>query len=185
VEHLAGFRLARAQITEFQKVVAKLPQKSTEKLLKIWCEGVRDLPALRAFVAKAIGQRDDVVLQSIGGWGELGNVDWPLERLWDGCLDVVVIADGDNGRDWTRPERPLSEPGRSLMKRLNAVGVTGFILTRYGIEDYFSKAAVEALLGPAVAQSFPLADSARAGDISGYTKDSNSRIAEQMTLDDL
>jgi hypothetical protein len=36
-----------------------------------------------------------------------------------------------------------------------------------------------------LAQSFPLADSARASDIAGYSKDSNSRIAEHMTLDDL
>ncbi len=178
-------RLAQAHTTEFRRVVAKLQMKSTEKLLKIWCEGVTDLPTLRTFVMKAIGEREDVVLQPIGGWGELSNPNWPLERLWDGCLDVVVIADGDNGRDWTRADRALSDVGKSLMKRLEDVGVTGFVLNRYGIENYFSKAAVEAVLGPIVAQHFPLPDSAPASGIPGYSKDSNGRIAEHMLLDHL
>jgi hypothetical protein len=65
----------------------------------------------------------------------------------------VVIADGDNGRDRARFDRPLSEAGRILTKRLEAVSVTGFVLKRYGIEDYFYKAAVEAVLGAVVARS--------------------------------
>jgi len=178
-------RLAVAKTTAFKQVVSRLQMKSTEKQLKIWCEGITDLPALGVFVRKAIGDRDDVVLQSIGGWSELSNPDWPLERLWDGCLDVVVIADGDNGRDWTRADRPLSQIGTILMKRLEAVGVTGFVLKRYGLENYFSRAAVEAVLGPSVARQFPLGDETRASDIPGYSKGSNGRIADNMSLDDL
>lgn len=178
-------RLAQAQTEEFQTVVTKLQRKSTEKLLKIWCEGITDLPALRAFVVKVIGPREDVVLQPLGGWGELINPSWPLDRLWDGCLDVVVIADGDYGRDWTRTDRPLSDAGQALVRRLGAAGVSGFVLERYGIENYFEKAAVELVLGPTVAQAFPLADSMRAAEIPGYSKDSNGRIADQMKVDDL
>lgn len=178
-------RLAIAKTMAFKKIVSKLQMKSTEKQLKIWCEGITDLPALYVFVRKAIGYRDDVVLQSIGGWSELSNPDWPLERLWDGCLDVVVIADGDNGRDWTRAERPLSQIGMALMRRLEAVGVTGFVLKRYGLENYFSRAAVAAVLGPSVADHFPLGDETRASDIPGYSKGSNGRIADNMSLDDL
>ncbi len=185
IEYRQRARLARAQTTEFRKVVANLQQQSSEKLLKIWCEGVTDLWPLRIFVEKAIGRRDDVVLQPIGGWNELSNEDWPVERLWDGCLDVVLIADGDNGRDWTKPDRPLSESGRSLTGRLEAAGVAGFILNRYGIENYFTKGAVETVAGPTVAQSFPLGDSVRAGDIAGYSKDNNKQIAQAMALDDL
>ncbi len=178
-------RLAQAQSTEFRMVVAQLQKRSTTKLLKIWCEGVTDLPALRSFVKKQIGERDDVVFQPIGGWGELSNPNWPLERLWDGCLDVLVIADGDNGRDWSHPDRPLSDAGKALMKRLEAVGITGFVLKRYGLENYFSKRAVEAVLGSAVAHSFPLADDAPAHGITGYSKDSNGGIGERMSHDDL
>jgi hypothetical protein len=178
-------RLAQAKSIEFRRVVAKLQAKSTDKLLKIWCEGVTDLPALRSFIRAAIGERDDVVLQPIGGWAELSNPNWPLDRLWDGCLDVIVVADGDNGRDWSKADRPLSETGKVLMKRLATVGITGFVLNRYGLENYYSKAAVEAVLGSAVAHAFPLADNGPANAIAGYSKDSNGAIAERMTLDDL
>lgn len=178
-------RLAQARSTEFRRVVAKLQIKSTNKLLKIWCEGVTDLPALRSFVKASIGERDDVVLQPIGGWGELSNPNWPLERLWDGCLDVIVVADGDNGRDWNRTDRPLSDAGKALIKRLTAVGITGFVLNRYGLENYFSTTAVEAVLGTAVGQHFPLADSGAASAVVGYSKDSNGAIAERMILGDL
>jgi hypothetical protein len=178
-------RLALARTTSFKKVVSKLQMKSTQKRLKIWCEGVTDLPALRGFIERTIGERDDVVIQPIGGWSELGNPDFPLERLWDGCLDILLIADGDNGRDWSRPERPLSPVGAALIKRLEALGVTGFVLQRYGLENYFSKAAVQAVLGPAVAQHFPLADDAKGADVPGYSKGRNGEIAAAMTLDDL
>ncbi len=178
-------RLGLARTTSFKKVVSKLQMKSTQKRLKIWCEGVRDLPALRGFIQRTIGDRDDVVIQPIGGWSELGNPDFPFERLWDGCLDVVLVADGDNGRDWSRPDRPLSPVGAALSKRLEAIGVRGFVLQRYGLENYFSKAAVQAVLGPAVAQHFPLADDAKAVTVPGYSKGRNGEIAAAMTLDDL
>ena len=178
-------RLALAKTTDFQTVVAKLQMKSTQKRLKIWCEGITDLPALRGFIQQAIGKRDDVVIQPIGGWSELRNPDFPFERLWDGCLDVILIADGDNGRDWNRPGRPLSTDGADLLRRLDAIGVTGFVLQRYGLENYFTRAAVDAVLGAAVAQHFPLADDGKAGDVPGYPKGRNGDIAAAMTLADL
>lgn len=178
-------RLTIAKTTDFQTVVAKLQMTSTQKRLKIWCEGINDLAALRGFIQQAIGKRDDVVIQSIGGWSELRNLDFPFERLWDGCLDVILVADGDNGRDWNRPGRPLSSDGADLFKRLDAIGVTGFVLQRYGLENYFTRAAVDAVLGPAVAQHFPLPDDGRAGDVPGYPKGRNGDIAAAMTLADL
>lgn len=178
-------RLALAKTTDFQTVVAKLQMKSTQKRLKIWCEGITDLPALRGFIQQAIGKRDDIVIQPIGGWSELRNPDFPFERLWDGCLDVILIADGDNGRDWNRPGRPLSTDGADLLRRLDAIGVTGFVLQRYGLENYFTRAAVDAVLGAAVGQHFPLADDAKAGDVPGYPKGRNGDIAAAMTLADL
>jgi hypothetical protein len=178
-------RLALAKTTDFQTVVAKLQMKSAQKRLKIWCEGITDLPALRAFIQAVIGKRDDVVIQPIGGWSELRNPEFPFERLWDGCLDVVLIADGDNGRDWSRPGRPLSNDGAELLRRLNTIGVTGFVLQRYGLENYFTRAAVDAVLGAAVAQHFPLADDGKAGDVPGYPKGRNGDIAAAMTFADL
>jgi hypothetical protein len=185
IESRQRSRLAQARAIDFVTVVTRLRMRSTNKLLKVWCEGVTDLPAMRTLLEKAIGQRDDVVFQPIGGWGELSNQDWPLDRLWDGCLDVVLIADGDNGRDWTRSDRMLSDAGNILMKRLKVIGVSGFILKRYGIENYFPKNAVEAVCGKLIAQSFPLTDHARAAEIPGYSKESNSRIADHMSLADL
>lgn len=137
------------------------------------------------FIQRTLGERDDVVIQPIGGWSELGNPDFPFERLWDGCLDVVLVADGDNGRDWSRPDRPLSPVGVSLIKRLEAIGIRGFVLQRYGLENYFSKAAVQAVFGPAVAQHFPLPDDAKGADVPGYSKGRNGEIAAAMTLNDL
>lgn len=178
-------RLALAKTTDFQTVIAKLQMKSTQKRLKIWCEGITDLPALRAFIQQTIGRRDDVVIQPIGGWSELRNSDFPFERLWDGCLDVILIADGDNGRDWGRPSRPLSTDGADLLRRLQAIGVTGFVLQRYGLENYFTRAAVDTVLGTTIAQHFPLADDAKALDVPGYPKGRNGDIAAAMTLAEL
>ena len=77
------------------------------------------------FIQQAIGKRDDVVIQPIGGWSELRNPDFPFERLWDGCLDVILIADGDNGRDSESAlGRPLSTDGADLLRRLDAIGVS-------------------------------------------------------------
>lgn len=106
-------------------------------------------------------------------------------HLWDGCLDVILIADGDNGRDWSRPGHPLSSDGAGLLKRLDAIRITGFVLQRYGLENYFTRAAVDAVLGAAVAQHFSLADDAKAGDVPGYPKARNGDIAAAMTLADL
>ncbi len=178
-------RLALAKTTDFQNVVAKLQMKSTQKRLKIWCEGITDLPALRGFIQQAIGRRDDVVIQPIGGWSELRNSAFPFERLWDGCLDVILIADGDNGRDWSRPGRPLSADGANLLRRLEAIGVKGFVLQRYGLENYFTRAAVDTVLGTVIAQYFPLADDAKALEVPGYPKGRNGDIAAAMTLTDL
>ena len=113
------------------------------------------------------------------------NPDFPFKRLWDGCLDVILIADGDNGRDWSRPGLPLSTDGADLLRRLQAIGVTGFVLQRYGLENCFTRAAVDTVLGTTIAQYFPLADDAKALDVPGYPKGRNGDIAAAMTLADL
>jgi hypothetical protein len=59
------------------------------------------------------------------------------------------------------------------------------VLQRYGLENYFTRAAVDAVLGAAVAQHFPLADDGRAGDVPGYPKGRNGDIAAAMTLAEL
>jgi hypothetical protein len=71
------------------------------------------------------------------------------------------------------------------MRRLETTGVTGLVLKRYGLENYFSKAAVEAVFGPSVGHHFPLTDDAKAGDKPGYSKGSNGRIVERISLTDL
>jgi len=93
-----------------------------------------------------------------------------LHSLWQAAGQGLALGDGDNGRDWSRPARPLSADGATLIKPLEVIGVRGFVLQQYGLENYFSKAAVQAVLGLAVAQYFLWPTMPRPTEVPGYSK---------------
>jgi len=101
------------------------------------------------------GQRN-VVVQDLAGWANVQSDKRDYNRLWDGCYDVIVVLDGDRGRDWGWSEFHLSHEGKQLEGRLRAVGIPLRVLERYAPESYFSLRACEAVLGASLSTYFPL-----------------------------
>ena len=75
-----------------------------------------------------------------------------------GCKGAIVVMDGDEGRHLHKRNRPLTALAKREKARLAASGVELFVLNRYGIENYFSKSAMESVLGRDLTQFFPLAE---------------------------
>ena len=112
------------------------------------------------------------------------NPAWPAERLGDGCHDLIVILDGDKARDWNQPGHPFRRDARAVLDKLTAAGIDFVVLERYGIENYFTQTACEAVLGRALPGMFPLPPYQRV-QLPHLTKNQNPAIAEVMTLADL
>jgi hypothetical protein len=149
-------RLAEAKAIPFEKIMQKIKGNTSMLKLKVWCEGATDVPVFKEFL-KQIGVQvgsNHVELDVIGGWPGLKVKD--PERLRDGCREVIVIMDGDNGRKLGNPEKPLTHLGSELKKRLGKLGMRLYILERYGIENYFTRSACEAVLRMDLAMYFPI-----------------------------
>lgn len=157
------------------------------KAFKVWCEGPHDMPVFDALLRKySAKEATRAVTQSVNGWPNVLSDDFDLSRLADGCLDLMVIMDGDRGRDLQHPKRPLSTEGRKLKGRLDKIGIELQVLRRYGPENYFSRAAVEAVLGRDLSSMFPVSEIVPIDQcIPGYSKTLNGSVAERMSPDDL
>jgi hypothetical protein len=177
-------RLRRAQATPFERVLQRL-RGTTIGLFKIWCEGLTDGPTIEEFVTKLVGTAPDVeiVTDSLGGWRNILSPHWRPERLWDGCRDLVVLLDGDKGRDFRLAGHPLNADARRVEEKLAAAGIDLIVLERYAIENYFCENACVQVLGPAVSARFPLALD-QTGNL-GHSKNQNPEIARAMDITDI
>lgn len=112
------------------------------------------------------------------------NPAWRADRLADGCHDLIVILDGDKGRDWARLGHPIRADAQRVLDKLRDGGVDYWVLERYGIENYFSQTACETVLAQDLAGHFPLpADTAVT--LPNLSKNLNPQIARRMTLADI
>src|SRR5207244_1156894 len=136
-------RLAEAHATPFEMVLAKVKGNTSMIVLKVWCEGKTDIPVLREFLQK--NGVTGVVFDSVGGWGNFDAKE--PERLRDGCRQVFVVMDGDNGRHLRKKNKPLTDLAKRVQKRLEPLGIPLRVLEMYGIENYFSQKACEEVLG--------------------------------------
>jgi hypothetical protein len=177
-------RLRQAQATPFERIIGRLRRATTLGMFKIWCEGLTDGPTIDEFVLKMPGATElGIVTDSLGGWNNILSPNWRPDRLRDGCHDLVVLLDGDKGRDFTAAGNPLNANALRVQRILAAVGVELFVLERYAVENYFSQPACETVLGPAIAARFPLPLYAHAN--LSHNKNDNPRIARQMNIADL
>jgi len=189
-QHIRSFeyerdaRLQEAQATPFAEVIQRLRRATTLGLFKIWCEGLTDGPTLDELIRKLPGAHNcDIVTQSLGGWGNILSPNWTPDRLPDGCHDLVALVDGDKGRDWKRPGHPLTPEAERVRQRLAECGIELIVLERYAIENYFSQAACEAVLGRDPARLFPLPHYGPPG--LNHNKNKNPAIARHIDLADL
>jgi hypothetical protein len=64
--------------------------------------------------------------------------------------------DGDNGRKLRKKSKPYTETASLVRGRLAQFQIPLHVLERYGIENYFPKAAYETVLGKNLAEYFPM-----------------------------
>ena len=178
-------RFREVQATPFERIIQRLRVTTTLGMFKVWCEGLTDGPTIDALLAQLPGATElGIVTDSLGGWNNILSPQWRPDRLRDGCHDLIVLVDGDKGRDYTTVGDPLHENATRICRILAEAGVDLIVLGRYGIENYFSQSACEAELGPAVAAHFPLPHD-RAVALPNHSKNKNPAIARRMTANDI
>jgi hypothetical protein len=124
--------------------------------LKIWVEGITDLAVFDKLLRELGEDQLANTLDVVGGWPIL--LSRPRERWIDGCREAIIIMDGDRGRRLGQRRRPLTAEAKRAIDRLEGLPIRLFILERYGIENYFSRRALEAVLQRSLADYMPIPD---------------------------
>jgi hypothetical protein len=153
-EHQA--RILAAQQTPFAVVLTKLKTSTSIVALKIWVEGITDLAVFDKLLRELGEDQLANTLDVVGGWPIL--LSRPRERWIDGCREAIIIMDGDRGRRLGQRRRPLTAEAKRAIDRLEGLPIRLFILERYGIENYFSRRALEAVLQRSLADYMPIPD---------------------------
>jgi hypothetical protein len=140
----------------FELILAKLKGATSIRRLKLWCEGSTDLPVFRALLAQ-VPDTPEVLMDFVGGWPALCARD-PY-AFQHGCHEAIVVMDGDVGRRLSNRNKPLTKIARGQHKRFAGLPVELRVLERYGIENYFPEARLEAIVGRDLSSFFPIPDS--------------------------
>jgi hypothetical protein len=152
----AEAKIEKAQSAPLAQVLQRLQGTTSLNLLLVFCEGSSDIPVFRTFLHQIRDVSNEVKFDFIGGWSQLPLKDASVFML--GCKAAIVVMDGDRGRHMSKRNRPLTTIGRREKARLAASGVELCILNRYGIENYFSKQAMESFMGRDLTAYFPLTE---------------------------
>ena len=145
--------IEEGQRTPFDEVVKKLNGATSLNRLKVFCEGKTDIPVFDGLIGQA-GEVPEIVFGDVGGWPGLLNKEPDFLLL--GSKAVIIVMDGDGGRQFSRSDRPLTEAAEEEQSRLARHGIELHVLRRYGIENYFPRAAVEGVLGIDLAAYYPV-----------------------------
>jgi hypothetical protein len=183
MEYGRGLQFERALETTFDDVLARLMADGVAFRAKLLCEGPTDVPAYRTLLSDGILKT--VVVQAVNGWKNVLSMQFDVGPLLDGFHHVILVLDGDRGRDWSQPQHPLKADAEKLIVRLGQAGIQVHILERYAIENYFSREAFEAVLGCDFGAGFRL-DSFQPvkAQIAGYDKAVNQKVVRRMKIDD-
>ena len=123
--------------------------------LKIVCEGQTDLPVYKQLLAQVPGV-PEVLFDFVGGWPALQDKD--PEMFLGNCKEVIIVMDGDEGRYLTQINRPLTKAAQHVESRVRPFPITLRVLMKYGIENYFPRAAMEAILLIDLSPYYPIPD---------------------------
>ncbi|HTY85625.1 MAG TPA: hypothetical protein VMB19_15500 [Silvibacterium sp.] len=179
-----------AQSLPFDRVLTLLKRSTSLISLKVYVEGSTDAPFYARFLNEIgepdLAERIDVV----GGWPNLLNR--PVDRWLDGCREAVIIMDGDKGREYGKPKLRYSSDARLAFRRFKHHPIHLFVLERYGVENYFTQAAVESITSLNLAGQWPLpidkAVKDHLTDSSGasfYSKGRNADVASRMSISEI
>ena len=150
--------IEEGQRTPFDDVIKKLKGSTSFRRLTVFCEGATDIPIFNELIGQA-GGAPEIVVGDVGGWPGLRNKD--PEILLLGSTVAIVIMDGDQGREFSKQNRPLTEVAKAQESRLARHGIDLYVLRRYGIENYLPRHAVEDVLGMNLSAYFPVPDHAQ------------------------
>lgn len=191
IDYELAARLDQAQRTPFEVVLQKLRRSTSASKLLVALEGPTDVPVFEALIAQVPGVTE-ISFDFVGGWSALVRKD-PTSFL-RGAKCAIVVMDGDNGRRLNESGRPLTQLAMAQAKRLTEVGVELRVLERFGIENYFPRRALEAVLQRNLSSYFPLPhdvpirDHLSEGGDEGlrrtfYSKDHNVQVAANLELE--
>jgi len=161
----------RAQAITLDEVIQRLAEDTIAYRVKLLCEGPTDRPIFETLL-NHMGLADVVVPHAVNGWNNVLNPSFDLAAYIDGFQYAVMVLDGDCGRDLSVPDRPIKPEVEGLLRTLRErAGVPVHVLMRYGIENYFTQTAMEAVIGCDLSSAFPLDETRPLGaQIGGYNK---------------
>ena len=183
-EYERQLRFEQAAAITFDDVLLRLRETSGGYRCRLLCEGPNDIPVFKEILERiGLGA---VSIQSVNGWANVVNPHLDIGPYLDGFQYAIAVLDGDNGRDLTQPQRPIKMKIQKVIDKLELAGVAVRVLMRYGIENYFSQKALEAVLGRDLSGAFAL-DETRplSSQIGGYDKRLNVEVLRNMTPTDL
>ena len=194
IEYERDARIQEARNLPFDAVLAKLKRNTSMISVKVYTEGPTDIPVLRRLL-KLVGEHELArTMDFVGGWPNLLSQTDP-DRWLDGCHEAVIVMDGDKGRDLRKPKKPFTNQAKNAKRKLRNYPIRLHVLKRYGIENYFSQRACEAVLQRDLNAYFPIPDhvsilkhfSERPPEQSGsfYQKKLNEQIAQLLELEDI
>jgi hypothetical protein len=147
-------QLDAARDTPFEQVLQKLKVSTSLIALKIWIEGKTDLPIYDKLLREGGNTTLADSLDFVGGWP--GLLSRPPHRLLDGCREAVIIMDGDLGRHLNKSKKPYTDMAKEAFAVFRGLPITLHVLERYGIENYFTRAALEAVTNRDLSAFLPL-----------------------------
>ncbi len=188
VEQERTAKIEGIQKSAFEEILARLKGATSMQRLKVWCEGPTDVPVFKALLAQ-IPEMPEVLFDFVGGWPNLIAKD--PQTFEHGCKEAFVVMDGDRGRDFARAGRPFTQEAKDQKRKFVGLPVEMLVLERYGIENYFSREAFEAVVGRDLTPFFPIPPDVKVDEYlkdthTGaplYSKKSNERVAQLLVLD--
>jgi hypothetical protein len=183
-------QILAAQSLPFDRVLALLRTSTSLIALKIYVEGITDVP-IYARLLTEMGEPDLAEkIDVVGGWPSLLNR--PVDRWLDGCREAVIIMDGDNGRVYGKTTPRYSPDARKAFLAFKHRPIRLYILERYGVENYFTQSAIEEVTKKDLAGQWPLpidvAIQSHLTDSGGsrfYSKAKNVEVAARMSVSDV
>jgi hypothetical protein len=171
----------RSENQPFDAVLRMLRGSTSADKLLVVCEGPTDEPVVRGLLAQ-VADIPEVLFDFVGGWPALVNKD--PHAFLRGAKEAIVIMDADNGRKLNKADRPYTQQAREQERRLRAAGVELRVLLRYGIENYFPRHALEAVLQRDLASYLPVPETEAVTDhLPFYSKGRNADVASNIDLE--
>jgi hypothetical protein len=151
-ESLVAIEAARS--SPFMSVLAKLRFSTSSTRVKVWCEGINDEEIFRRLIDQVSDVSIDFTVDNVHGWPGLQQETDPNVWLAQ-CHEAVIVMDGDNGRKLNKKGMPLTDMAKREQAKLRGYPITFIVLKRYGIENYFTQSAMEAILRKDLSIFFP------------------------------